>query len=114
MPDLSNTRHARYHPWPVRPTTSPRAALRRAALLGLALAACATPPRREPQAAPPSGPTALPAQGGEVRPAVARDAAPRTTARVTLGAVGDVMFQEAVKRAAAVHGAGWPDDGFAW
>ncbi|MFT3915949.1 MAG: CapA family protein [Anaeromyxobacteraceae bacterium] len=38
----------------------------------------------------------------------------RTLARVTFGATGDVMIQEAIKRTAAVHGAGAPDDGYAW
>jgi hypothetical protein len=33
---------------------------------------------------------------------------------VTLGAVGDVLMHDAVKRAAAVHGAGAADAGFSW
>jgi len=41
-------------------------------------------------------------------------ASPRTLARATVGATGDVMIQGAVKQAAAVHGAGWPDSGYSW
>jgi len=99
-------------PPPIRP-----AALRGAALLAVALAACATPARLTGPAAPPAapgGPAALPAPGAPLRPAPPHEAAPRTLARATFAAVGDVMIQEAVKRSAAAHGAGWPDDGYSW
>jgi poly-gamma-glutamate synthesis protein (capsule biosynthesis protein) len=91
--------------------------------LALALAACATARVPADRGAPPAGeasqpavgrPSPLPAAGGPVAPAPAREPPPRTLARATIAAVGDVMVQEAVKRAAAVHGAGWPDDGYAW
>jgi len=83
--------------------------------LVLLLAACASAPR-VPSTSPaaPAGPAALPTQGGPLRPAPAREPAPRTLARVTFGATGDVMIQEAIKKAAATHGAGWPDEGYAW
>jgi poly-gamma-glutamate synthesis protein (capsule biosynthesis protein) len=35
-------------------------------------------------------------------------------ARATIGAVGDVMIQDAVKRSAQTHGAGAPDEGYSW
>lgn len=76
------------------------------ALLSL-LAACAhvgSPP--EPSAPLPRG--AAPA------PAPAAAPPPRTTARVTLAAVGDVLMHEAVKRSAAIWGAAAPEGGFAW
>jgi poly-gamma-glutamate capsule biosynthesis protein CapA/YwtB (metallophosphatase superfamily) len=38
----------------------------------------------------------------------------RTIARVTIGAVGDVLMHEAVKRSAETHGKGAPDGGYAW
>jgi poly-gamma-glutamate synthesis protein (capsule biosynthesis protein) len=38
----------------------------------------------------------------------------RTLATATIGAVGDVLMHGAVKESARVHGAGAPDDGYAW
>jgi hypothetical protein len=38
----------------------------------------------------------------------------RTTARATIGAVGDVLMHEAVKRSAETHGRGMPDGGYGW
>jgi poly-gamma-glutamate synthesis protein (capsule biosynthesis protein) len=38
----------------------------------------------------------------------------RVLARVTIGAVGDVLMHEAVKRSAETHGRGAPDAGYAW
>jgi poly-gamma-glutamate synthesis protein (capsule biosynthesis protein) len=38
----------------------------------------------------------------------------RALARATIGAVGDVLMHEAVKRSAEVHGRGGPDGGYAW
>jgi poly-gamma-glutamate synthesis protein (capsule biosynthesis protein) len=35
-------------------------------------------------------------------------------ARATVGAIGDVMIQDAVKRSAQSHGAGTPDEGYSW
>jgi poly-gamma-glutamate synthesis protein (capsule biosynthesis protein) len=45
---------------------------------------------------------------------VPAEPAVRTVARVTLGAVGDVMMHDAVKQSARVHGAGLPDAGYSW
>ena len=86
-------------------------------LLAALLAACAGAARTGPPAvaaAPPAGPVGTPSPGGEVRPAPPREAPPRALARATIGATGDVMIQGAVKQAAAVHGAGWPDSGYSW
>lgn len=83
-------------------------------LLALLAAACATAPRPQPAPTPREGPADLSAHGGTVRPTVAPGPAPRALARVTFGATGDVMIQEAIKRTAAVHGAGAADDGYAW
>jgi poly-gamma-glutamate synthesis protein (capsule biosynthesis protein) len=100
---------------------------RLAAVVGMALlAGCATggvqrrdapPAAVAPQAASAPGPApALPAQGGALAPTPPPPPAVRTTARATLGAVGDVLMHEAVKQSAAVHGggAGATDGGFGW
>jgi poly-gamma-glutamate capsule biosynthesis protein CapA/YwtB (metallophosphatase superfamily) len=71
----------------------------------------ATPAPAPPAAA--AAPTALP-RGAPLVPISPVDPAVRTTARVTVGAVGDVLMHDAVKRAAAVHGARAPDRGFSW
>lgn len=75
------------------------------------LAACA-------HAAPPC-PTASPEAPALPRGAVPAPAATplppvRTTARVTLAAVGDVLMHDAVKRSAAAYGSAGPDGGFTW
>jgi poly-gamma-glutamate synthesis protein (capsule biosynthesis protein) len=59
-------------------------------------------------------PPALPPGGGRVAPPPAPEAPVLTLARVTIGAVGDVLMHDAVKRSAELHGAGAPDAGFAW
>jgi poly-gamma-glutamate capsule biosynthesis protein CapA/YwtB (metallophosphatase superfamily) len=97
------------------------------ALSVLLVTGCATTSRPRPHAAPPetrttpgsdaaSAPVARlnPPGGGALVPVPPADPAVRTTARVTLGAVGDVLMHDAVKRSAAVHGARSPDAGFAW
>jgi poly-gamma-glutamate synthesis protein (capsule biosynthesis protein) len=38
----------------------------------------------------------------------------RTVASATIGAVGDVLMHDAVKRSAETHGAGAPDGGYSW
>ena len=84
-----------------------------ALLLGL-LAGCAAPRRA---AAPPTAPAEPPrplSHGGEVRPAPAPAAPVRVVARVTLGAVGDVLMHEAVKRSADAHRADVPEGGYSW
>lgn len=58
--------------------------------------------------------TASPQRGGEVVAAPAQPDPIRSTARVTLAAVGDVLMHGAVKESAAVHGAGAPDSGYSW
>jgi hypothetical protein len=91
-----------------------------AALTLWSFSGCAAPGRVEPpRDAPDSARTddrgpALPARGGRVEPAPAPPVPIRTAARVTIGAVGDVLMHDAVKRSAAVHGAGAPDAGFSW
>jgi len=57
---------------------------------------------------------APPQRGGDVVPAPALPEPIRSTARVTLAAVGDVLMHGAVKESAAVHGAGAPDAGYSW
>jgi poly-gamma-glutamate capsule biosynthesis protein CapA/YwtB (metallophosphatase superfamily) len=88
-----------------------------AILLGL-LAGCAAPRQAVPPAAPPgaAAPTApsLPAHGAEVAPAPSPAPAPRILARATLGAVGDVLMHEAVKRSAEAHRGEAPDGGYGW
>jgi Bacterial capsule synthesis protein PGA_cap len=58
--------------------------------------------------------TTLPARGGDVAPAAAPPVPVRTLAHATIGAVGDVMIQDAVKRSVAAHGVGAPDEGYSW
>lgn len=90
--------------------------------LGLA-AACAASPRRvtpdplpAPTARAPAAPPApaLPALGGVVRPEAVPEPPVRTTARVTLGAVGDVLMHDAVKRSAEAHRGEAAHGGYAW
>ncbi len=97
-------------------------ALHRLAALASALtlaSACTTPGRPPPArpaaepAAPPPGP-AMPSRGGPVALAPALEPPVRVLARATIGAVGDVLMHEAVKRSAAAHGRGAPDAGYAW
>ena len=88
-------------------------------LILLALCACATTraPAVSPagaSAAASGGATGLPSRGGEVSPAPAPEPPIRIVARATIGAIGDVMIQDAVKRSASTHGAGAPDDGYSW
>lgn len=94
------------------------ASRRCAALTLVILGGCATtsrgpwePPRRVVSPQPLPG---LPAQGGRVTPSPAPAPPIRTLDRVTIGAVGDVLMHDAVKRSAEVHGAGAPDAGFSW
>jgi len=99
-----------------RPFRLPLATL---ALLG-GLAACATAPAPRPGPAAVAQPDAsssapsLPAEGGRPVPPPPPEPPVRVVAQATLGAVGDVMIHEAVKRSAAAHGRGAPDDGFSW
>jgi poly-gamma-glutamate synthesis protein (capsule biosynthesis protein) len=94
----------------------------RLALPALLVLACATAPAARapaPAAAPspapaPSSAPPLPAQGGTPLPPPPREPPVRVIAQATVGAVGDVMIQEAVKRSAAAHGRGAPDEGFSW
>jgi hypothetical protein len=90
--------------------------------LAMACAACATaprPPTAEP--GPPAGelrPPAPPAPAGSrpVSAAPAAEAATRSEASVTLGAVGDVLMHGAVKDSAALHRLpdGGDEEGFGW
>ncbi len=75
------------------------------------------PASHAPVAAAPGevGPPGLPTHGGRIAPAPPPVAPPvRTVARATIGAVGDVLMHEAVKRSAEIHGRGAPDGGYAW
>jgi hypothetical protein len=72
------------------------------------------PPVRDAPAADAAAAPSLPARGGAVSPAPRSEPPVRTVARVTLGAVGDVLMHDAVKRSAETHGAGAPDAGFSW
>ena len=97
----------------------PRAAAALALLLAV-LAGCAAPrgaaPARPGTGVPAAGPPvpALPAHGGEVKPAPSNAPAIRTVARATIAAVGDVLMHEAVKRSAQAHRDDAPDGGYAW
>jgi len=90
---------------------------RRAAAFALVtagiLSGCATP---SPVAvrAPASAESQDRPRGGPVVPVAPPAPAVRTLGRVTLGAVGDVLMHEAVKRSAETHGQGAPDGGYAW
>ena len=95
-------------------------ALRRLAALASTLAlasACATPGRPGPSPGPaaeaPAAP-AMPARGGPVAAGRAAEPPVRVLARATIGAVGDVLMHEAVKRSAETHGRGAADAGYAW
>jgi poly-gamma-glutamate capsule biosynthesis protein CapA/YwtB (metallophosphatase superfamily) len=96
-----------------------------AAALSVALAAgCTTPGRPVPApasagadaAAPSRGADALgmPGRGGPVAPAPTVAPPVRVLARATIGAVGDVLMHEAVKRSAETYGRGGPDGGYGW
>ena len=89
---------------PLRPRDLPRFRPGRLRLGG----ARAARPRAEPApaAAPPAAPRPRRAARARAR---APEAPVRTVARATLGAVGDVLMHEAVKRSAATHGRGAPD-----
>jgi len=56
----------------------------------------------------------MPARGGPVAAGRAPEPPVRVLARATIGAVGDVLMHEAVKRSAETHGRGAPDAGYAW
>jgi poly-gamma-glutamate synthesis protein (capsule biosynthesis protein) len=56
----------------------------------------------------------MPTRGGPVAQAPAPEGPVRVLARATIGAVGDVLMHEAVKRSAETHGRGAPDAGYAW
>ncbi len=83
-----------------------------------AVHAPAAPPTSTSPAPAESGPPAVPPQAGRfpsVPPSVPPSApAIRTLARATLGAVGDVLMHESVKRSAEAHGKGEQDGGYAW
>ncbi|HET6439542.1 MAG TPA: CapA family protein [Anaeromyxobacter sp.] len=84
------------------------------------LSGCATarravePATAAPRAEVPPPPPAMVGQGGAPVPTSPPPERVRDLARVTLGAVGDVLMHEAVKKSAAAHGAGAPDAGFSW
>ncbi|HET8541505.1 MAG TPA: CapA family protein [Anaeromyxobacter sp.] len=83
----------------------------------LALAtACAAPRGPGPAPGPAGSPVAppMPERGGPLAPARATEPPVRVLARATIGAVGDVLMHEAVKRSAEAHGRGAPDAGYAW
>ncbi len=67
-----------------------------------------------PGTAEPRAAGAPAARSGALAPAPPREAPPRTDARATLAAVGDVLMHEAVKRSAETHGKGAPDGGYLW
>lgn len=93
-------------------------------LVAVLLAGCgatlrgAGPEARAPVAAPAPAadpvPRALPSHAGQPSPSPPPPAAVRTLARATIGAVGDVLMHEAVKRSAETHGRGDPDGGYGW
>ncbi len=72
-------------------------------------AAAVARPALSPSTVPP-----VPATAGALRPALAPEPAVRTTARVTLGAVGDVLMHDAVKRSAEARRATAAHRGYAW
>jgi poly-gamma-glutamate synthesis protein (capsule biosynthesis protein) len=102
------------------PIASPKTAVALGIFLCL-LAGCAPIPRSSGSGSDagtagtgaPSTPT-LPARGGTLQPGPAIASPIRTVARATLGAVGDVLMHESVKRSAEAHGTGLPDAGYAW
>lgn len=91
-------------------SSSPRAPRRHPLLLALPalLAACA-----HGGSAPGALDAPLP-RGGTPLPAAPPAPPIRTTARVALAAVGDVLMHEAVKRSATAWGPAGPDGGYAW
>jgi poly-gamma-glutamate capsule biosynthesis protein CapA/YwtB (metallophosphatase superfamily) len=60
------------------------------------------------------GPRGLPPQAGRLAPTPAAPSEIRTVARATVGAVGDVLMHESVKRSAERHGRGGRDGGYGW
>lgn len=96
------------------------------ALLLAVAAGCAVRPRGAthgpppPTAPVPGAPApapaapAVPARGGELRPEPAPEPPVRSVARVTLGAVGDVLLHDAVKRAAEARRGAWAHGGYDW
>lgn len=104
----------------VSTSTGLRAALALAVILASGCAApsrdAAAPADARPTAAAPSAPgvPAAAPRGGPLVPVPAAEAPVRTTARLTIGAVGDVLMHDAVKRSAAAHGARAEDGGFGW
>ncbi len=87
-----------------------------AAVLAAACTTTGRPPPAAPPIATPAAPPAvtLPARGGPLAPAPAPEAPVRVLARATVGAVGDVLMHDAVKRSAETHGRGAPAAGFSW
>jgi poly-gamma-glutamate capsule biosynthesis protein CapA/YwtB (metallophosphatase superfamily) len=84
--------------------------------IGVLAGCAATGPRPAAPAVPPAqaGPAPL-QRGGALAPSAAPAAEPvRTLARTTLGAVGDVLMHEAVKRSAEAHARDAADGGYAW
>lgn len=73
----------------------------------------AAPPTSRPPVAEP-GPPPLPSHAGRPAPEPDSTQPVRTVARATLGAVGDVLMHETVKRSAETHGKGMPDGGYGW
>lgn len=86
------------------------------------LAGCAPTLHGRPQPTPPAPPAAVggpaatvpPLRGGTVAPTAPPPEPVRTLARATLGAVGDVLMHEAVKRSAEAHARTASDGGYAW
>ena len=86
-----------------------------ALLAGCAPALRGTPSPAATPAAPAETPSAgVPPRGGPLAPTTRASSPVRTTARATIGAVGDVLMHEAVKRSAETHGRGMPDGGYGW
>ena len=61
-----------------------------------------------------ASPLPLPARGGPLSPTSLPPEPVRTLARASLGAVGDVLMHEAVKRSAEAHARDAADGGYAW
>ncbi len=80
----------------------------------LAVAAACTTPGRPPAAPGPAPEPAMPGRGAALAPVPTPAPPVRVLARATLGAVGDVLMHEAVKRSAETYGRGGPDSGYGW
>ncbi len=97
----------------MRPVSNFARILVATALLSGCAALSRPPPASPGSAAARAG--APPAPGGGLLVPIPAPLPPtQTTVRVTIGAVGDVLMHEAVKRSAETHGKGAPDAGYAW